>query len=50
VVERRVLVACGGDTSLELVEVQLEGRKRVAVEAFINGQRIEDNEVLGDMT
>jgi methionyl-tRNA formyltransferase len=50
VAERRVLVACGGGTSLELVEVQLEGRKRVAVEAFINGQRIGDNEGLGDMT
>lgn len=47
---RRVLVACGGGTSLELLEVQLEGRKRVAVEAFINGQRIGHNEVLGDMT
>jgi methionyl-tRNA formyltransferase len=48
--ERRVLVACGAGTSLELLEVQLEGRKRVAVEAFINGQRLVHNEVLGDMT
>ncbi len=48
--ERRVRVACGGGTSLELLEVQLEGRKRVAVEAFINGQRIGHNEVLGDVT
>jgi methionyl-tRNA formyltransferase len=48
--ERRLLVACGGGTSLELIEVQLEGRKRVAVEAFINGQRLVHNEVLGDMT
>jgi len=48
--ERRVLVACGGGTSLELLEVQLEGRKRITVEAFINGQRIGHNEVLGDMT
>jgi methionyl-tRNA formyltransferase len=48
--ERRVLVACGGGTSLELLEVQLEGRKRISVEAFINGQRIGHNEVLGDMT
>jgi methionyl-tRNA formyltransferase len=48
--ERRLVVACGGGTSLELVEVQLEGRKRVAVEAFKNGQRLVHNEVLGDMT
>ena len=48
--ERRLVVACGGGTSLELIEVQLEGRKRVVVEAFINGQRLVHNEVLGDMT
>jgi methionyl-tRNA formyltransferase len=48
--ERRVLVACGGGTSLELLEVQLEGRKRVAVGAFVNGRRIGHNEVLGEMT
>ena len=48
--ERRVRVACGGGTSLELLEVQMEGRKRVAVQAFINGQRIGHNEVLGDVT
>jgi methionyl-tRNA formyltransferase len=47
---RRVLVACGGGTSFELLEVQLEGRKRVAVEAFVNGRRLGHNEVLGDMT
>ena len=48
--ERRALVACGGGTSLELLEVQLEGRKKIAMEAFINGQRLGHNELLGDMT
>jgi methionyl-tRNA formyltransferase len=48
--ERRVLVACGGGTSLELLEVQLEGRKRVSAEAFVNGRRLGHNEVLGVMT
>jgi methionyl-tRNA formyltransferase len=36
---RRMLARCG-DGDLELVEVQLEGRKRMPAEAFANGQRI----------
>jgi methionyl-tRNA formyltransferase len=44
---RRLRVACGGGSSIELLEVQLEGRKRIAADAFLNGQRVEDNEVLG---
>ena len=38
---RRLLAGCGEGTWLELLEVQLEGRKRVAAEAFVNGQRVE---------
>ena len=37
-----------GEGALEPVEVQLEGRKRMTAEAFANGQRIADNEVLGE--
>lgn len=44
---RRLLVACGGGSGIELLEVQLEGRKRIPAAAFLNGQRLEDNEVLG---
>jgi methionyl-tRNA formyltransferase len=44
---RRLLVECGDRTVLELVEVQIEGRKRVSAEAFLNGQRLADNETLG---
>ena len=44
---RRLFVSCGGHTALELLEVQIEGRKRVSAEAFLNGQRISDNEVFG---
>jgi methionyl-tRNA formyltransferase len=43
---KRLFVACG-DGSLELHEVQLEGRKRVSAEAFLNGQRVEYGECLG---
>lgn len=46
--KRRLRAACGEDTALELVEVQLEGRKRVSGEAFLNGQRLKENERLGE--
>jgi methionyl-tRNA formyltransferase len=45
---RRLLVACGEETALELLEVQQAGRKRLAVDAFLSGQRVEQNEVLGE--
>jgi methionyl-tRNA formyltransferase len=42
-------VACGdGGGVLELLEVQLEGRKRMSGEAFANGQRPSENEILGE--
>jgi methionyl-tRNA formyltransferase len=42
----RVLVTCG-DGVLELIEVQMEGRKRMAALDFIRGQRLGENERLG---
>ena len=44
---KRLLVECGNLTTLELLEVQMEGRKKIAAEAFLNGFRPLDNEVLG---
>jgi methionyl-tRNA formyltransferase len=44
---RPLVVQCGSGT-LELVEVQMEGRKRVPAGDFANGQRLTENEVLGD--
>jgi methionyl-tRNA formyltransferase len=41
------VVGCGFGL-LELVEVQLEGRKRIAAADFANGQRLTENEILGD--
>jgi methionyl-tRNA formyltransferase len=41
-----LVVACGSG-SLELLEVQMEGRKRLSAADFANGQRLADNEVLG---
>jgi methionyl-tRNA formyltransferase len=43
-----LLVACG-EGSLELVEVQMEGRKRMSASDFVNGQRLVENEVIGEV-
>jgi methionyl-tRNA formyltransferase len=42
-----LMAACGGG-ALELVEVQLEGRKRISAGDFANGQRLSENEILGE--
>ena len=44
---RKLIAGCGGSTALELLEVQLEGRKRISGDAFANGQHLSDNEFLG---
>jgi methionyl-tRNA formyltransferase len=44
---RPLVVGCGSG-SLELIEVQLEGRKRMSGSDFANGQRLVDNEILGE--
>ena len=43
------VVACGGG-ALELLEVQLEGRKRISASDFANGQRLTENDRLGEPT
>jgi methionyl-tRNA formyltransferase len=35
-----VTIACGSGTSIRLIEVQAEGKKRMAADAFARGQRI----------
>jgi methionyl-tRNA formyltransferase len=46
---RSLVVSCGKNTALELLEVQLEGRKRIPAEAFRNGQHLTDSETLGEI-
>jgi methionyl-tRNA formyltransferase len=48
--KRGAAVLCGSHTALELLEVQLEGRKRMSAEAFCNGQHLTATDRLGDMT
>jgi methionyl-tRNA formyltransferase len=43
----QVFAACGDGTSLQLAEVRLEGRKRVAARDFANGARLRTDEKLG---
>ncbi|HEY1949534.1 MAG TPA: methionyl-tRNA formyltransferase [Bryobacteraceae bacterium] len=46
--KRQVLVGCGGNTALELVEIQLAGKKRMTAEALLNGYKLNQNEQLGE--
>jgi methionyl-tRNA formyltransferase len=41
------VVMCGAG-ALELLEVQLEGRRRISGAEFMNGQRVTDNDYLGE--
>ena len=43
----RVMVGCGEDTVLELLEVQPEGKKKMAGRDFLNGYRPQTGERLG---
>jgi len=45
-IANRLLVGCGSGW-LELLEVQMEGRKRLPAADFANGQRLAENEVVG---
>jgi methionyl-tRNA formyltransferase len=45
----RPLVVRTGDGGLELLEVQLEGRKRMPAADFANGHRLVENERLGEI-
>jgi methionyl-tRNA formyltransferase len=45
--DHRLLVGCGDGTAVELLEVQLEGKKAVSARDFINGTRPQEGEVLG---
>jgi len=50
IAEHRLLVACAGSTWLELIEVQLEGKKRLAAAEFLRGIALPANARLGALT
>ena len=43
----RLLVGCGHDSCLELLEIQIEGKKRTSAQDFIRGYRPQPGEKLG---
>jgi len=43
----RLLAGCGQETTLELLELQLEGKKRTTAQALINGYHPKPGETLG---
>jgi methionyl-tRNA formyltransferase len=43
----RLFVGCGGDTALEIFDLQLEGRKRSSAADFIRGYHVQTGEKLG---
>ena len=45
--KKRLLVSSGEGSALELLEVQVEGSKRMPADAFVNGHRLDENEILG---
>ena len=47
VVSGRLLVGCGQGTSLELIELQLEGKKRTSAKDFLHGYNPNPGERLG---
>ena len=47
VAEGKLFVSCGGGTELDVRELQLEGRKRLAARDFVNGVRLGPNEKFG---
>jgi methionyl-tRNA formyltransferase len=44
---KTLVVGCGADTAVELLEVQLPGRKRMSGQAFLNGVSLNATERLG---
>jgi methionyl-tRNA formyltransferase len=46
--KRSLLVACGRASTLEIQELQLQGKKRVAAESFLNGYSFAPYEKFGD--
>jgi methionyl-tRNA formyltransferase len=44
---RQLMIGCGGGSTLEVLELQLAGRKRMSAEAFVNGYQLSHNDVLG---
>ncbi len=45
-IRERLFVTCGANTSLEPLEIQIEGKKRMTAVDFLNGYQLSDNDFL----
>ena len=45
--QNELLVGCGNNTALAIIELQLEGKKRISAREFLNGYRLIEGERLG---
>ena len=43
-----LIVSCADNTALEILEVQLEGKKKMNADEFLRGHKIGINKILGD--
>jgi methionyl-tRNA formyltransferase len=43
-----ILVGCGQNSALNLIEVQLDGKRRMTAQEFVNGYRLKPGERLGE--
>ena len=43
----KIIVSCGDNNCIELLEIQLEGKKRMEIPAFLNGYKLEKGTILG---
>jgi methionyl-tRNA formyltransferase len=48
--KRKLAVHCGSGTAIEVLEVQMAGKKRTSVEAFLNGYKPVPGEKFGDLS
>ena len=44
----RLFAACSGATAFEILELQLEGAKRMSAEEFLRGHNVSDGDLLGE--
>jgi methionyl-tRNA formyltransferase len=50
ILNKRLFAVCGQGTALELLELQLAGKKRMPVEPFLNGYHLTENDTFGDLS
>ncbi len=43
-----LIVGCGNNTALEILEIQLEGKKRMTARDFVIGNHIKEEDILGE--